>query len=132
MALRIGRFSCNPKRVGTESTAPAPEVKLTGGHKLRRELEALHADGTHLVTERRRQRVTAACRGFATTEVDAYFERVGLGHARGDAGVSTTQIGPRTRSVTTAPDGAALCVDYDCSVVATETARLRLHRARRH
>ena len=89
---------------------------------------AIHADGTHIVTEGSRERVTSSCRGFATTEVDSNFEAVGYGHSRNDPSISTSQMGPRTRSVTTLHDGAAIAVDYDCSITAAASARVRIHR----
>lgn len=89
---------------------------------------AIHADGTHIVTEGSRERVTTSCRGFATTEVDSNFEAVGYGHSRNDPSISTSQMGPRTRSVTTLHDGAAIAVDYDCSITAAASARVRIHR----
>ena len=89
---------------------------------------AIHADGTHIVTEGSRERVTSTCRGFATTEIDSTFEAVGYGHIRNDPNISTSQMGPRTRSVTTLHDGASIAVDYDCSITAAASSRVRIHR----
>jgi hypothetical protein len=89
---------------------------------------ALHAEGTHILDAGASGRVVVACRGFATTEIDAEYERVCWGLARAQKDVSTGSTGPRTRSCTTLPDGAALAVDYDCAITTDVHSRVRLHR----
>lgn len=102
---------------------------------------SIHAEDTHIVIERDRGntgtamksrghigRAVSACRGFATTEIDCAYEAVAYGHARQDKGVATSASGPRTRSVTTLPDGSTIGIDYDCAVTAIVAARIRVAR----
>ena len=107
---------------------------------------AIHADGTHIVTEAvggehsahapgpaattkglaGTSRTLVTCPGFATVEYDRSCHDQFTAHAAGDD-VALVAVGTQTRAVVTLPDETVVAVDYDCSVTALTNGFLRVH-----